>query len=298
MEIHQLRYFARAAEFGSFTRAAQACFVTQPSLSQQIIKLERAELGRALFERVGRRVLLTDAGRRLKPIADQILRLLVDVKDRIGDDPDAGRLIVGAPPTVVPYFLSRVLGEYARRFPKVQVEVVEDVTSAILRKCLECDIDLAILPLPIDGQDLRVEPLFEEELLLMMPVAHHLATRPEITLGDLQGENFILLNDAHCLSGNALGFCRQKRFQPIVTSRVNQLATVQELVSLGLGVSLIPEMARRVDNDPRRTYRSLSDGRPSRTIGLVQNADRQPDHLAERFAETLREMAAGERGLT
>jgi LysR family hydrogen peroxide-inducible transcriptional activator len=294
MEIHQLRYFAKVAELGSFTRAAQACFVTQPSLSQQIIKLE-AELGRALFERVGRRVLLTDAGRRLKPIAEQILRLLGEVKERIGDDPEAGRLIVGAPPTVVPYFLSRVLGEYARRFPKVQVEVVEEVSSVILRKCLDCDLDLAVLPLPVDGQDLRIEPLFDEELFLMLPIGHHLVTRPEVTLDDLREENFILLQEAHCLSGNALGFCQQRRFQPIVTSRVNQLSTIQELVSLGQGVSLIPEMARRVDADPRRVYRSLSDDRPMRTLGLVRLAQRQPDHLAERFAETLREMGALER---
>jgi LysR family hydrogen peroxide-inducible transcriptional activator len=293
MEIHQLRYFARAAEFGSFTRAARACFVSQPSLSQQIIKLE-AELERSLFERVGRRVMLTDAGRRLKPIADQVLRLLSEVKERIGDDPDAGRLVVGAPPTVVPYFLSRVLGEFARRFPKVQVEVVEEVTSAILRACQECNIDLAILPLPVEGPDLRVEALFDEELFLLLPAGHRLVDRPKVTLDDLREENFILLNDAHCLSGNALGFCQQKRFQPIVTSRVNQLATIQELVSLGQGISMVPEMARRVDTDPRRVYRSLSDGRPNRTIGLVRLAHRESNHLAERFAEILRELGGRE----
>ncbi len=160
MELHQLRYFSKVADLGSFTRAAEACFVAQPSLSQQIIKLE-AELGRPLFERLGRRVLLTDAGRKLRPVAEQVLRLLDEVKGQVEDGEDAGRVIVGAPPTVVPYFLTRVLREFSGRFPRAQVEVVEDVTQAIVRKCLDCEIDLAVLPLPIESKDFTVETLFE-----------------------------------------------------------------------------------------------------------------------------------------
>jgi len=289
MELHQLRYFSKVADLGSFTRAAEACFVAQPSLSQQIIKLE-AELGRPLFERLGRRVLLTDAGRKLRPVAEQVLRLLDEVKGQVEDGEDAGRVIVGAPPTVVPYFLTRVLREFSGRFPRAQVEVVEDVTQAIVRKCLDCEIDLAVLPLPIESKDFTVETLFEEELLLLLPVGHPLEARLKITMADLHDEPFILLNDAHCLTGNALGFCQQNRFRPILTSRVNQLATIQELVCLGQGVSLIPEMASNLDADPRRVYRRLSGIPPRRTIGLIHHAQRTPSGLACHFAQALRDM--------
>ena len=287
MEVHQLRYFARLVELGNFTRAAEACYVSQPSLSQQIQKLE-SELGRPLFERLGRRVLLTEAGRQLKPIADQVLALIDGARDAVNDDPEAGRIVVGAPPTVVPYYLAAVLNDFARVYPKARVEVVEDVTATIVVRLREFELDLAVLPLPFDDHDFRVEPLFDEELLVLMPAGHRLADQPEVALDDLQDEPFILLNDVHCLTGNALSFCRQKRFQPIVTSRVSQLATIQELVSLGRGVSLVPEMAGRFDHSPSRVYRPLAGDRPKRTIGLVRHARRVSTPLAERFAETLR----------
>ena len=290
MELHQLRYFAKVAQLGSFTRAAEACSVSQPSLSQQIIKLER-DLGRPLFERLGKRILLTEAGHRLKPLADQVLRLVEEVKDRIDDDQDAGRLVVAAPPTVVPYFLTRVLSEFTRRFPKAQVEVVEEVTASIVRKCLDFEIDLAVLPLPIGHHDLRVEPLFEEELLVLLPAGHPLAKKAKVTLKDLQDEPFILLNDAHCLTGSALGFCQQRRFRPIITSRVNQLATIQELVSLGQGVSLVPAMARAADASTLRVYRSLAGERPTRTLGLVRQSHRIPSPLADQFMRTIHELS-------
>ncbi|QDV32219.1 LysR family transcriptional regulator [Tautonia plasticadhaerens] len=292
MEVHQLRYFARLAELGSFTRAAEACHVSQPSLSQQIQKLE-SELGRPLFERLGRRALLTESGRRLKPVADQVLSLIDGARDLVNDDPEAARLVVGAPPTVVPYFLAGVLDGFARAHPRARLEVVEDVTESIVSRLLEFELDLAVLPLPIDHAEFDVEPLFDEELLVLLPAGHRLADRPRVSIRDLQSEPFILLHDAHCLSGNALSFCHQKRLQPIVTSRVSQLATIQELVSLGRGISLVPEMARRLDADPSRVYRSLSGARPRRTIGLVRHARRSPSLLAGRFSEALR--AAGPR---
>ncbi len=290
MEIHQLRYFSRVADLGSFTRAAEACFVAQPSLSQQIIKLE-TELGTPLFERLARRVILTDAGQRLRPIAEQILRLVDEAKTQVEGIAGSGRVTVGSPPTVVPYFLTGILKAFGEAHPRAQVELVEDVTSAIVRKIHDCEVDLAILPLPIDAAEFEVEPLFDEELFLLLPTGHRLENRAGITVDEIQDEPFILLNDAHCLTGNALGFCQQKRFKPIITSRVNQLATIQELVSLGQGISLIPAMARHADTDPRRVYRSLAGDRPHRTIGLVRLAGRKPSDLAERFAATLRECA-------
>ena len=291
MEIHQLRYFSKVADLESFTRAAEACHVAQPSLSQQVIKLE-AELGVPLFERRSRRVALTDAGRRLRPVAEQILRLVDAAREQVVGDPEAGRVVVASPPTVVPYFLPGVLGAFAVGYPRAQVDLVEDVTSSIVRKLHDCEVDLAVLPLPVDDADFQVEPLFDEELFLLLPSGHRLARRARITGDDIRDEPFVLLNETHCLTGNALGFCQQKQFKPIITSRVNQLATIQELVGLGQGISLIPAMARRADVDPRRVYRSLAGEPPRRSIGLVRLAGRKPTHLADRFAATLRAVAA------
>jgi LysR family hydrogen peroxide-inducible transcriptional activator len=291
MEMQQLRYFAKAAELGNFSRAAEACFVSQPSLSQQIIKLEQ-ELGQPLFERLGRKVRLTDAGVLLKERVDQVLALLDDAKARITDDPDSGKLALSAIPSIAPYCLPGVLEAFRREAPQVQLEVSEDVTQTALRRLSAGEIDLAILALPIQGANLHIEPLFSEELLLVMPAGHALAQRPRVTLNDLQDEPFVLLNDAHCLTHNTLSFCQQKQFQPLVTSRISQLTTLQELVALGQGVSLIPQMAQRLDHSPARVYRSLSGERPTRTIALVWHKYRFQSCVFRRFVKWLREYCA------
>ena len=291
MEMQQLRYFAKAAELSNFSRAAEACFVSQPSLSQQIIKLEQ-ELGQPLFERLGRKVRLTAAGVLLKERVDQVLALLDDAKARITDDPDSGKLALSAIPSIAPYCLPGVLEAFRREAPLVQLEVSEDVTQVALRRLSAGEVDLAILALPIQGANLHIEPLFSEELLLVMPAGHALAQKPRVTLSDLQDEPFVLLNDAHCLTHNTLSFCQQKQFQPLITSRISQLTTLQELVALGQGVSLIPHMARRLDHNPARVYRSLSGERPMRTIALVWHKYRFQSRVFRRFVKWLREYCA------
>jgi LysR family hydrogen peroxide-inducible transcriptional activator len=291
MEMHQLHYFVKVAELGSFTRAAEASFVSQPALSQAIAKLEK-ELKQPLFERLGRKVLLTDAGRLLLDRAQRILALADDAQSRIADLGDRGRVTVAAIPTVAPYLLPPLLTEFTERYPEAEVEVREEVTDAAVRGLLAGEVDVALLALPLDGKPLEVEPLCEEELLLVMPPGHPLEEKKRITLKDLKGERFVLLNEAHCLSEQVVSFCRQKAFQPIGTNRTNQLATVQELVALGQGVSLVPAMAARLDASPRRVYRSLSGEKPQRTLALAWHRDRYQSQLVKRFIEAAREFAA------
>jgi LysR family hydrogen peroxide-inducible transcriptional activator len=285
--MHQLRYFARVAELGSFTRGAAACKVSQPSLSQQIAKLE-TELGQPLFERLGRGIRLTDAGRSFKQRVDQILDMVERARAGVVDSPDRGRLVVAAIPTVAPYFLPEILHRFAEECPHAQVEVIEDVTAVTVRKCLEGEVDLALLALPIQGDALHVEALFAEELLAVFPAGHPLAAKPRITLRDLADQPFVLLNEAHCLTGTALGFCQRRAFSPVVTSQAQQLITIQELVRLGRGVSLIPAMAMRADSNPGRVYRPLSGDRPTRTVALVWNKLRFQTQLFKRFVGFLR----------
>ncbi len=288
MELGQLRYFAKAAELKNFTRAAEACSVSQPALSQQILKLEE-ELGRPLFERQGRQVALTAAGELLKERAEQIFALVDDAKGRITDDGETGRVCVSAIPTVAPYLLPDVLRCFAERFPKAEVEVNEDVTEVLLKRLSQGEIDVGLVALPIDKQYLTIEALFEEELVLVLPPGHPLAERKRVTTADLHAEPFVLLGEAHCLTGNVLSFCRQKAFQPVVTGRTSQLATVQELVALGHGVSLVPESAARVDETGRRVYRSLSGEKPKRTLALCWNPYRFQSRILKNFLECVRE---------
>ncbi len=282
MEMHQLRYFAKVADLGNVTRAAEACHVSQPSLSQQIAKLER-ELGQPLFERLGRGVRLTEAGKLFKRYSDQILSLTEDARTRVADDRDSGRIILAAIPTIAPYFLPRVLTRFARECPKASVEIVEETTANILRLLAEGDVDLAILALPVQAEYVHTKTLFTEELLAVLPSHHPLTRKPKVSLKDLVLEPFVVLNEAHCLTGTTMSFCARHAASPLVTARSHQLLTVLELVRLGQGVSLIPAMAAPKGRDEGREYRSLSGDRPSRTIALAWNRMRYQTQLFKRF---------------
>lgn len=290
MEMHQLQYFVRVAEAGNFTRAAEASFVSQPSLSQAVLKLEK-ELGQPLFQRLGRKVRLTEAGQILLVRAQQILALVEDARARVGDSGNTGRIALAAIPTIAPYFLPKLLKKFTRRRPAATIDVHEDVTQTAIKRLLAGELDVAILALPIDEDQLHVERLCEEALWLVLPPEHALAQKKRVTLRDVQAEPFILLNEAHCLSGQVLSFCHRRSFQPITTGRTNQLATVQELVSLGHGVSLVPEMARRQDRSKTRIYRAFSGEKPSRTLAVAWHRQRYQSSLLKDFLATVRDHA-------
>jgi|JI10StandDraft_1071094.scaffolds.fasta_scaffold46526_2 LysR family hydrogen peroxide-inducible transcriptional activator len=286
MEMHQLRYFAKVAELGNVTRAAEACFVSQPSLSQQITKLER-ELGQPLFERLGRGVRLTEAGRLFRRYADQILSLTEDARTRVADDADSGHITLAAIPTIAPYFLPGVLTRFAKECPKARIEIVEETTANILRLLAEGDIDLAILALPIQAEYVHTKTLFTEELLAVLPAGHPLAKKSKVSLKDLVAEPFVVLNEAHCLTGTTMSFCARHAASPLVTAKSHQLLTVLELVRLGQGVSLVPEMAVPKGPDEGREYRSLAGDKPTRTIALAWNRMRYQTQLFKRFVTFL-----------
>jgi LysR family hydrogen peroxide-inducible transcriptional activator len=287
MELFQLRYFLKVVELGNFTRAAEASSVSQPALSQAIQKLED-ELGQPVFERLGRHVELTDAGRMLLPRATQAVQLVDEARASITDDGESGQVRVSAIPTIAPWLLPSLLGEFTSDFPRVQFEVQEEVTDQVVKRLRHGETDVALLALPFDATHLEIVPLFEEELQLVLPAGHQLADRKRITLQTLREYPFILLDEAHCLSDNVISFCHRKAFQPITTGRFTQLATVLELVALGQGVSLVPQMARDADRDPRRVYRSLSGERPTRRIVLSWNPYRFQSRVQKRFIDFVR----------
>ena len=290
MELDQLRYFLKIAELGTFTRAAEELKVTQPALSRSIAKLEE-EIGRPVFERQTRKVVLTDAGRLLQARAEQVLALVDYTLAEMTDDGRTGRIRVGAIPTIAPYFLPAVLRMFRDRHPQATVVVYEETTDKLLHNCHQGEIDVALLAAPIPKQYLQVEPLFSEELLLVLPPDHALVEKKQVTAADVQACPFVLLDETHCLSDTIVSFCRQRSFQPLSVERASQLATVEELVSLGHGVSLIPQMARDVDRSDRRAYRSLAGPKPTRQVVMAWNPYRFQSRVLERFKECVRNQA-------
>ncbi len=286
IELQQLRYFAALARLGNFTRAAEACHVSQPTLSQQIGKLE-AELGQSLFDRLGRGVILTDAGRALRDRVEQALALLEDAKQSVTADSKTNRLVVAAIPTVAPYFLPQILVRFIANHPTARIEVREHTTEECLARLADGEIDLAVLALPVRNDHLATETLFTEELLVAMPADHPLAKKPSLRMKHLSEEPFVLLHEAHCLSGQTIGFCGQHALAPLITARLHQLGTVLELVRLGQGISLVPSMAARQDRDPGRVYRSLTGNKPTRTLATAWSKLRFHSPLFHAFREGL-----------
>lgn len=245
MEIHQLRYFLAVARTRHFSRAAEQCHVAQPSLSQQIMKLE-AELDERLFERTKRDVTLTPAGEIFRVHAERVMEEMELARDKVREVRGLlrGRVRLGVLPTIAPYFLPARLRAFAATYPGIEVVVHEDTTAQLSTAVLTKEIDVGVLSLPVERAGLAAEEFFDEPLLVALPSAHRLATRRRLTLDDLEHEPFILMKEGHCLTGQALQFCRLNGFAPRVSFRSAQLETVLAFVAAGWGVSIIPAMAR------------------------------------------------------
>lgn len=291
MEIDQLRHFLKVAELGNFTRAAEAIGLSQPALSRSVARLEE-ELGQPVLERQTRNVALTEAGKLLIARARQIVSLVDDTVAEIADDGQTGQVRIAAIPTIAPFFLPSFLRKFGREFPKATVVVQEDTTDQLLKRLSDGEIDVAVMARPVDGKYLKIEDLFEEELLLVLAAGDPLCEKKQIRMSEIESLPFVLLGEAHCLTDNIVSFCRQKSFHPVSVERTSQLATVQELVALNHGVSMIPAMARALDTSPRRVYRSISGTKPSRKIIMVSNPYRYQSRLLESFKKSLRDYAA------
>ncbi len=281
MELHQLRYFLAVAKTGNFSRAAESCYIAQPSLSQQILKLEK-DLGEQLFERKSRRALLTPAGELFRERAEKVLHELQEARREVRDarGEARGQVNLSALPTIAPYLLPKIIRGFARRCPAVATIVHEETTERALRALENQEIDLALASLPIDSPRVEIRPLFSEELLLVLPRRHPLLRKRTLSGADLEPEKFIFMADTHCLGTQSLQFCYAKGFTPQISCRSAQMETVQALVAAGVGISLAPAMAR--DSSARVSYRSLGEPKPARTIALLWNKRR---HLSRAACE-------------
>jgi LysR family transcriptional regulator, hydrogen peroxide-inducible genes activator len=286
MELHQLRYFCAIVDTGSFSRAARQTHVSQPSLSQQIRKLED-ELGARLFDRLGRSVRLTEIGQTFLPRARAVLRELQAARGDLEQQRDSlgGTLTVGVIPTVAPYFLPPVLTQFSRQFPQAEVSVVEEITPVLLERLRAATVDLALLALPIRGHEFEAFPVLTEPMFAALPKKHRLAKMASLSLKDLRAEPFLLLRDGHCFRENALAACDRARLHPQIVFESGQFSSLLSMVAAGMGVSIVPEMA--IDKKSHCTYIRLADEHADRTIGVVRLRGRSFSRIHKAFFSLL-----------
>lgn len=288
MNLSDLRYVVAVADHLHFGRAAEACFVSQPTLSTQIRKLER-ELGVELFERHPRQVIVTEAGKRVVEHARAAVAEADAIREvaRQSHDPEAATIRLGVFPTLAPYLLPHVVPALHRTYPRLELLLVEDKTEAVLQRLADGTLDAGVLALPIDAEHLHQEPLFDEDFVLAVPSDHPLAGsgRP-IDLASLAGEELLLLEEGHCLRAQALSVCRLNGASERSGFRATSLETLRQMVAAGVGITLLPELAV---HEPVPAYDGVSlrrfrAPRPSRSVAMFWRT-------TSPFAEFLPELA-------
>ena len=291
MELGPLRALVTVAEVGTFTRAAERLGLSQPSLSQQIINLEK-EVGHKLFHRLGRKAVLTEAGSVLFQRARRILAEVEDASRELTDSPSLERrILVGAIPTLATYLLPTLVKRCKDRFPNLQVDIREDFRSDLVHGIIEGELDLAIIALPVEDPRLSVEPLLIEPLLLVVSKRHPFAGRDEVSNTELADQNFIMLGSSSSLAAQVRSFCGDHHFEPKIGYRCAQVATVKGLVGIGAGISILPRMARNPEDDKTLAYVELKEGMPVREVAVCRHLQRYQSRGSEQFLTVLREVA-------
>jgi LysR family hydrogen peroxide-inducible transcriptional activator len=289
MEVHQLRYVCAIAETGSFSRAAEHCHVAQPSLSQQVLKLE-ADLGAKLFDRLGRSIRLTEAGRAFLPYArsilDQMEAARANVEDKRTDV--RGSVAVGFIPTIAPYLMPACAGAFAKKYPEARLRIVEETTPVLVEALRTLAIDVAVLALPLRHKEFEMFPLRSERVFAVLPEDHPRAAAKSLALKDLRGEPFVMLRDGHCFRGLSVAVCARARVRPRITFESDQFSSLLGMVAAGVGVTLVPEMA--IDRSAGCRYVRLSDACATRTIVAAVLRGRSFNRVQQAFLAGIKKL--------
>jgi len=269
LTLKQLRYFQAVARHKHFGRAADACAISQPALSMQIKELEET-LGRTLFERSARKVQLTVFGAEMADRAAEILRRVEELGDLAlaADKGMIGQLRLGVIPTIAPYLLPRVIAGLAHSHAGLDIHVRETLTARLIEELADGRLDAAIVALPVSEPSLTEVALFEETFVLVRPNKD--ADRPAPNAQDLQSMRLLLLEEGHCFRDQALAFCNVPSTLPREGLAGSSLSTLVQMVGSGIGVTLIPQMAVRVETLSAPVCVTAFDGpQPKRQIGMI-----------------------------
>lgn len=267
--LKQLRYFDALARHGHFGRAAEACAVTQPALSLQIKDLEQT-LGAMLFDRGPRQVRLTNFGEEFSLRVRDILRAVDELDDlaRASRDRLVGRLRIGVIPTIAPYLLPRIIGDLSRQHAGLDIHVRETQTAKLIHELAQGRLDTAIVALPVSEPSFAEVALFSEPFMFVRPAEDH--GKPVPNIEALKEMRLLLLEEGHCFRDQALAFCHMNAATPRELLEGSSLSTLVQMVSAGIGVTLIPEMAVPVETRSASVSVSrFGSPEPSRTIGMI-----------------------------
>lgn len=293
LTLKQFRYFDALARSGHFGRAAEACAISQPALSMQIKEMEET-LGTELFERGARRARLTSFGEEVAKRVRDILRSVDELDDlaRSAQDRLVGRLRIGVIPTVAPYLLPAIISNLTETHAGLDIQLRETLTAKLIRELVEGRLDTAIVALPVSEPTLVETPLFTEDFVLVRPSDDE--GRPVPDRRKLREMRLLLLEEGHCFRDQALSFCEIGSAHPREILDGSSLSTLVQMVSAGIGITLIPEMAVAVETRSATvSIAHFKPPRPSRTIGMVWRRSSPLASQLRRIAEVVRKSAKG-----
>ncbi|PPU95184.1 DNA-binding transcriptional regulator OxyR [Xanthomonas populi] len=294
MNLRDLKYLVALADHKHFGRAATACFVSQPTLSTQIKKLED-ELGVPLVERAPRKVMLTPAGREAAMRARSIVAEVEQMKEaaRRSQDPEAGTVRLGIFPTLAPYLLPHVVPRIRERFPRLELLLIEEKSDQLIHQLREGRLDAALLALPLQDDQLHAEFLFEEPFVLAVPEGHPLSRHDSLTLDDLSEQRLLLLEDGHCLREQALDVCHLAGALEKSEFQATSLETLRQMVAANVGVTLLPLLAVKppvARSENIRLIRFREDKQPSRRIAMVWRRSSAMITFLEQLSQLFKEL--------
>lgn len=292
MNLRDLQYLVAVYEHNHFGKAADACFVSQPTLSMQIRKLEET-LGVQLIERTNKSVLFTEVGTAIAEKAQEVLHQAASLRElaRQASNPFTGSLHLGTIPTLAPYLLPHIVPGLSARFPALTLCLAEEKTASLVKKLKEGKLDAVILALPLEEEGFVSTELFEEPLLLATPMEHPLATQKKLNLSDLENQPVLLLEDGHCFRDQTLAICQRVRAAESIRFEATSLETLRYMVASHAGITLMPALACR-DNDGV-CYRKFHNTQPSRTIGMAWRQASAKKVLLAHTAEEIKKQLQG-----
>lgn len=296
MNLRALQYFVKLADLRHFSKAAEACFVSQPTLSTQIRKLED-ELGVQLVERSPKNIMLTPAGEEIAQRARQVLADVDQIRKaaRRGGNPAEGTLRLGLFPTLAPYLLPHVVPRLRKRYPRLRLQLAEEKTEDVLELLHRGELDAGLLALPVPEAGLDIEVLFKEPFVLAVPGRHELARRDRVGLEDLKGSELLLLEEGHCLREHALEVCALAGAHERVDFHATSMETLRQMVAAEVGITLMPLLAVKppIANTDNLVIRPFRGTAPSRTIALVWRSSSALGSFLRELADCFRHLPEG-----
>jgi len=294
MDIRHLAYFLETARLKSFTRAAESLYLTQPAISKAIRQLEE-ELSATLFDRIGKRIELTDAGRVVMEQAQAITQSFSSLSAKLGDlaELKSGQIRIGLPPMVGSSFFPKVIGAFHNRYPDVTLQVFEDGAKKVESDVADGLLDIGVVVLPHSFDVFDSFQFAEERLNLIVPASHALSGASSAKLEDLAQENFVFFREDFTLHDRIINECLQAGFQPRIVYESSQWDLISEMVAAGLGVALLPETICRQASGKAVSIVPLEEPAIWWRLGVIWRKDRYQSYAAREWISFTREWLGG-----